>query len=273
MITSFCLCKEDKTIFQKYIVFQNEKVFSRFDGIVIGKCTNCGILKTFPPAKSKVFQPTENHSDFYEEKAEKFIKLFRPIVEKIKRYKTKGEILDVGCSSGLLLSLLEREGYEVFGIEPNKVAFRKAEMRFGKKIFNGTLKDYLKTGGIKFDCIIYNHVLEHIENVKEEIRLVKKILNKNGLLVVGAPNTSNIIFFLRGKYWESLMPLEHVWHFNSRYLINFFRRFNFKIRDISFSDDKREDYPLIKKNYFKFLSCINKLLRTGEAVLLVMEKS
>ena len=38
-----------------------------------------------------------------------------------------------------------------------------------------------------------------------------------------------------------------------------------------FSDDERQDYPLLKRFYFKILSFVNKILNTGEAVLLVFK--
>ncbi len=272
MIYSLCLCRKNKTKFKEYITFKKDGVFSDFEGIIIGQCVNCGLLKTISSQKNKIFLSSSNHSDFYELHQEKFIKLFIPIVEKIKKYKAKGKILDVGCSLGILLSLLEKEGYDVYGIEPDKAAFEKAKKRLGRKIFNGILKEYLKNHHLKFDVVIYNHVLEHIEKVKEEIKLVKTILKKEGILVVGVPNTANIIFFLRREYWESLMPQEHIWHFNSQYLLDFLKKFNFKIKEVSFSDDQREDYPLAKKIYFRFLSFVNRLFKTGEAVLLIAEK-
>ena len=65
------------------------------------------------------------------------------------------------------------------------------------------------------------------------------------------------------------MPKEHIWHFSKKQLIKLLKKNNFSITNISFSDDKREDYPLLKKVYFGFLSIINKILRTGEAMLII----
>jgi len=271
MIRSTCIChKNRKFRFKEIIRYKNETVFPQYEGIIIGRCSSCGILKTFPPAKSALFNPGQSRGTMYDKQSEKFTNIFLPIVNKIKHFKPKGKILDVGCATGLLLSLLKKEGYEIAGIEPNRQAFIKTQKKIGKIIFNGTLKKYSKIHKGKFDCIIYNHVLEHVENVVEELQLAKKLLRKNGIIVIGLPNINNVIFFLRQKYWEPLMPNEHVWHFGTSQIKTLLQKLNLKILDVSFSDDQRSDYPQIKRIYFKFLSVINKILGTGESQLLVV---
>ncbi|OGK40723.1 hypothetical protein A3A74_03850 [Candidatus Roizmanbacteria bacterium RIFCSPLOWO2_01_FULL_35_13] len=271
MISS-CICDNGKkSYFRKFISYKNETVFKEFEGIVIGKCENCGILKTFPPESGVKFNPKQSRAEFYDNSQEKFIGLFKPIVNLIKKHKKSGTILDVGCSSGILLTLLKKEEFNIKGIEPNKKAFSIAKNKLGKDIFSGTLQDFLGRNKKKFDCIIYNHVLEHIEDPVEEINLAKKILKRGGILILGVPNTSNIIFYLRQKYWEPLMPNEHIWHFNTKYLISLFKRLDLKVIEKYFSDDGRQDYPLMKKSYFRTLSFVNKFFGTGEAVLLVFK--
>lgn len=267
MLKSACICQKNKTLFKKIIEYKNETVFKDFEGIVIGQCKNCGVLKTVSAGKTN-FDPKQSRFHLYEEKRDLFIPLFQPIVKKIKQYKKSGTILDVGCSSGLLLELLEKEGFDVFGMEPNKAAYFAARGKFGKKIFFGTLAKYNHK---KFDIVIYNHVLEHIDDINKEFSFVKKILKKDGLLVIGAPNIDNIIFKLRQKYWEPLMPKEHLWYFSKRYLTDFLQKNGFKILDISFSDDKRQDYPPLKQIYFRMLSLVNKLMSTGETMLIIAQ--
>lgn len=269
---SFCICNNGKkSSFREFISYKNETVFEQYEGMTIGKCINCGLLKTFPPKTGTKFNPKQSRGEFYDSSEEKFIDLFKPIVDLIKKYKSNGTILDVGCSSGILLSQLKKEGFNIKGIEPNKKAFAKARNRLGKNIFCGTLTNYLKLNKSKSDCIIYNHVMEHIENPIDEINSAKKILKKDGILIIGVPNTRNIIFNLRQKYWEPLMPNEHIWHFNDIYLEKFLNKLDLKLIQKVYSDDERLDYPLTKRLYFKSLSFINKLFNTGEAVVMVFK--
>ncbi len=269
MITSSCLCRKNSS-FIPYIIYKDETVFEDYEGTVIGKCSTCGLLKTIPPLHSKKFNPTITKFKEYESLREEFELLFQPIVKAVKKhFPQNGSILDVGCSSGILLSLLEKEGCGVTGLEPNKDAFKIAHQKLGDNIIHGTINDIPE--GETYDCIIYNHVLEHIENISQEFLAIKKRLNKNGLLIIGVPNRDNAIFKIRGKYWEYLLPNEHVWHFSTHYLSDFLDREGFKVLTTQFFNDKRRDYLMIKRIYFSFLSLLNIIFRTGEAVLIISQ--
>ncbi len=209
----------------------------------------------------------------YESSSEKFIRLFKPLVDAVRKFKKTGRVLDVGCSSGILLSVLQKEGFDVHGLEPNTQAYSIARTKLGARIHNQNIADFTKNFVKKFDCIIYNHVLEHIENVHKELAFTKRLLNKNGILVIGVPNTHNITFFLRQKYWEPLMPNEHIWHFSSGYLIRLIQSYSFKNVYRYFSDDSRDDYPFFKRLYFRLLSFINTIFCTGESVLLIFQNN
>ncbi|MBI4973672.1 class I SAM-dependent methyltransferase [Candidatus Roizmanbacteria bacterium] len=254
-------------------MYKNETVFNDYEGTVIGRCENCGILKTFPSRKNKLFNPVTTKVEEYERRKKEFEKLFARLTASVEqRVVRKGSVLDVGCSSGILLSLLKRKGFDVWGLEPNKQAFLYAKKILKNNISNDTLSSYLKKQKMKFDCIIYNHVLEHIEDVNAELSLIKRALKKNGVLIIGVPNTHNMIFKIRRKFWESLLPNEHIWHFNTKYLVEYLQKQGFEIVKIGFEDDARRTYPLLKRVYFTLLSLLNRIMGTGEAVLIIAQR-
>lgn len=269
---SLCICKKISS-FKPSIVYKNETVFQAYEGTIIGQCENCGILKTFPSKKNKLFNPVITKVEEYEARKKEFETLFAPLTEAVEnKVKKRGLVLDVGCSSGILLSLLKRKGFDVYGLEPNKQAYAYARKILKDSVFNDILPTFLKKKGIKFDCIIYNHVFEHIENINEEFLQIKKALKINGVLIIGVPNTDNVIFKIRRKFWESLLPNEHVWHFNTKYLKKYLTKQGFEILKVSFEDDARKSYPFLKRIYFTLLSILNKIMGTGEAVLMVAKK-
>lgn len=270
MITSHCCCDKNTHDFSEYIVYRQETTFKEYEGTVIGKCSSCGLLRTFAPKQSK-FNPKQSDYSFYEKNINLFTRLFGPNVRGIQKYVSRGTVLDIGCSSGLLLGLLKNKGYKVFGIEPNKYAFRLAKNKFGNAIFHGTLDTYISKK--VFDVVILSHVLEHVENPVVVIEIIKRMLAKNGILLIGIPNTRNIIFLLRRKYWEYLRPNEHVWHFSDTYLINMLKNNGFTVLEKWYVNDSRSDYRFVKRLYFQFLCFLNTIFGMGETVTVICKKS
>lgn len=274
MILSGCLCKKKgRALFKIIVRYQKETFFKPYNGLIIGKCSNCGLLKTIKTSYHKQNREPINTTDYYEKNQDNIVAAFHPIISEIKRYKTSGNVLDVGCSTGILLTLLKKEGFNPYGIEPNKKAFIRAKKKLGININFGVLNDFIKTNKRQYDLVIYNHTLEHIEYIHEELTLVKKILKNDGIIVVGIPNAANVIFYLRQKYWESLLPDQHIWHFNANYIQKLLEKYGFRILKTSFTDHTRSDYPFLKKTYFSLLSIVNKLIGTGEAVLFIAQKN
>jgi len=274
MIISTCLCsKKTKACFQITIRYQNETTFQAYNGLVIGQCNHCGLLKTINDSHNSNNNEPISDSHHYETNLKNLSFFFKPLIEKIKQFKPSGSVLDVGCSTGILLSLLQKDGFKTYGIEPNKKAYTLANKKLGKNIFYGVLSTFVKTHKQQYDCIIYNHTLEHIKNIHKELSIVKTILKQDGLFILGVPNTANIIFYIRKKFWESLLPNQHIWHFNTHYLTKLLQQYGLQTLNVSFTDHTRTDYPFIKKIYFSFLTLLNKLMNTGEAVLLIAKNN
>lgn len=269
-LISNCLCSDQKQKFKTKLVF-NSKVFLQYKGTVIGECQNCHIFKTI--IVSKNFEPQSSRYQMYENTAKDLMRELQPIVDQIIIHSSKS-VLDVGCSSGIFVSELQKKGIKnAWGLEPNINAYRMALTKKIKNIHNLTLQDFVKKNPKqRFDAIVYNHVMEHVENPDKEIGLIKQIINKNGLLIIGVPNRRNILFYLRGIYWESLMPGEHIWHFTDSYMINLLKKKGLVIKMVFYSNHNRQQLPRIKRLYFKVLTTINKLLKTGEAVTVIAQK-
>ncbi|OGK15971.1 hypothetical protein A2690_00765 [Candidatus Roizmanbacteria bacterium RIFCSPHIGHO2_01_FULL_39_12b] len=268
-VSSFCPCQQARTKFSPVFTFHEKKAFPNYEDAVIGKCNHCGVLKTvvFP----KNFNSASSRPEMYGKNKEVLIRELYPIIKTIQK-SDRRNVLDVGFSSGILINELQKQGIDTWGIELNKRAFKIAKNKKIANIFNGTLKDFIKKyPRRKFDAVIYNHVLEHIENLKLEIDLIKQIINENGLLIVGVPNRRNVVFYLRGIFWESLMPGEHIWHFTDHYLINFLEKNGFYIKDKFYANHNRSSLPLLKRIYFNILVFLNSLFGTGEAVTVIAQ--
>ena len=147
-----------------------------------------------------------------------------------------GKILDFGCGLGWLLSYLNEE-WNKHGLEISKFAANRAK-KFGK-IFQGEFENYDET---KFDVIIMNHVIEHLTDPISIIKKIRKILNRNGYLIIGTPNFDSAAARRYGKNFRLLHDPTHVSLFSSDSMHRFLRDYGFKIIKV--------EYPYFETAFF-----------------------
>jgi SAM-dependent methyltransferase len=158
-------------------------------------------------------------------------------VENIRRYARPGDrILDVGCGSGHLLSLLRARGYDnLHGIDPSLTCCRVASEHYGLSVTQGSLLDAVDIG--QFDFAILNHVLEHVESLAIFVMRLHEVLRPDGRLYIEVPDVHQfgLCILPQGKVaWEFASDLfaqftpEHVNFFSGVALRNLMLRLGFR---------------------------------------------
>lgn len=206
---------------------KNIEVYFTIKEYVIKKCSDCGLGAT----ENTTLQSDAYHrDDQYIQEEELFRNIFQKRVNIVTKLLKPGKVLEVGCSTGLLLSLLQSEGWEVCGIEPSRKAAEVAIKR-GINTVLGTFETikFVEKFVEKFDLIIFNHVLEHVENPKFFLKKCQDILNPNGTLLISLPNFNSVSARIQKKNWPLLLPSEHLWHFTPRSLKILLEKLNFQI--------------------------------------------
>ena len=105
-------------------------------------------------------------------------------------------ILDIGCSQGIVTLLLGREGKRVRGIDISTKAIDDAKYNLNQE--NSTelsnniefiLANFMSYNfkNVKYDTIIIAEVLEHLINPKQFIDKASTLLNENGKLIITVP--------------------------------------------------------------------------------------
>jgi ubiquinone/menaquinone biosynthesis C-methylase UbiE len=117
--------------------------------------------------------------------------------------KNKMKILDAGCGSGNLLKLLEEKislDNNLYGLDYNK-NINQINLSF-TRLIRGDLRN-LPFKEEVFDIIFCLDVLEHIKEVNKAIDEVKRILKKEGYIIVCQPIEGLIYkavkFLLKGQ--------------------------------------------------------------------------
>ena len=143
-------------------------------------------------------------------------------------------ILDVGCYTGHLLSLLKAQGFaQLRGVDPSPFAAEMAKLQHGIEVAVGSLMDDLNLG--VFEGIFLTHVLEHIVQLAPFLARLRSLLADGGRLYVEVPDAMN--FYLtpsdavaQPEHREPFLQfsVEHVNYFSVRSLENLMRRRGFR---------------------------------------------
>lgn len=140
--------------------------------------------------------------------------------------KNKGNILDIGAGTGDFLRIAKKNGWQISGIEPNKIARENALKK--EILLNETSEEILKQT-IKFDCITLWHSLEHIPDLEKQLQFLNKIIKPNGTLIIAIPNFKSKDAQIYKEFWAGFDVPRHIWHFSQKSIQLIFKEINFKI--------------------------------------------
>ncbi len=192
---------------------EREFRFLKLKHYVIKICKYCGLGETLDfrqPDYSAYHRDDcyQNESELTNNYAEKFYQLSQfPASDK--------SVLEIGCSTGSLLSQFAQNGWTVTGLEPSKAAASFAKKR-GLNVFNSDIEHFGTKN--KFDLVIMIHVLEHVDDPKETLKRLSKLTRPKGHLFLSVPNLDSLSAKLLGSRWSALLPNEHRWHFTQKSL-------------------------------------------------------
>ena len=147
------------------------------------------------------------------------------------------KLCDVGCGPGFLLSSIKNK--KLFGIENDQSAIKTASKY--AKIYKIDLNKKIKIKD-KFALIVCYHVIEHIKNPITFLINLKKILKKNGYLILGTPDFDSAMARRYKNKYRLLHDKTHI----SLFSLDSISRL---LRDQKF-DIKLTDFPYFETEYF-----------------------
>lgn len=212
------------------------------DGVPVARCKRCGIAFA-------IVIPTLQHlRDYYTEQFaderywEKELASARPwlhrhLLARIRRYKPKGALLDVGCSFGFFINMARQIGYSVIGVEISEPAANYARNKLGLNVFWGTLEE-ASLEDESVDVVTLIDVLEHIPEPMTTLREIRRVLRSGGLLVIRVPNfkfhwlKTLLLRALKRRNFIGLDSRNHVNHFTIGALINGLQQLGFEVVEV-----------------------------------------
>jgi len=146
------------------------------------------------------------------------------------KYAKEKTILDIGCGTGDFLGYCKSHNWKTLGLEPDQSA-RKIALE-SNTIEAKDLNHLYSLEENTFDVISMWHVLEHVYNLNKDIEQYKKILKKDGSLIVAVPNCSSKDAEHYKSCWAAYDLPIHLYHFRPDNMKQLFSKHGMEVVEI-----------------------------------------
>jgi len=257
---------EDNSYTETYTSPFNNQEYKKYE------CPNCELhwwepLKIIPEFyESEVF---DAYLAFHEGLRLGLSKWHKPFFIHFPK-EVKGRLLDVGCGDGVFLREAQKYGFEVWGIDFDSKSIDTAKNSLGvDTLFAMSLEEfyeYAKKNNLTFDVITFFEVLEHQDNPKRFLEMVKELLKPGGYIAGSVPNRERLFTEIEWKYFHGDYPPHHFLRFSAKALENTLKLCGFSNVEIYKTDFPKEELPpYLEKKFFGSLDKV-KLWLKGKAL-------
>lgn len=213
--------------------------FLESTGVLDGKnytlllCRTCGIVRT-AGFKSVDYSPELNYKYSGSQKSlfQKiefcYIKMrWRHEVLFLKRFlREDAALLDIGSGNGLFLNECKNMKIQAEGVEKfidSKFAQNSSPKVYALDIESDELPDN------DYDCVTLYHSLEHLDEPSMVLQKLRRVLRRDGLLLVQVPNIDSWQFRLfKGRWFHLFLPYHRI-HFSAGTLKGLLEKNGFSI--------------------------------------------
>ena len=197
------------------------------------------LLKTFPqPTLDKLpsYYESEDYISHTDSKRTLFEKLYHLVKTKALKNKVnlisnenpqKGKLLDIGAGTGDFLNQAKQSGWNCIGIEPNDKARNIAVL---KGVSFTTTLEALEANS--FDVITMWHVLEHVPDLENQIKILKRLLKPSGTIIIAVPNYKSFDAKHYKSFWAAYDVPRHLWHFSKLSIQKLFKKEGLKLKKV-----------------------------------------
>jgi len=210
----------------------NDTVIFQKSGGDYACCNDCGMVYLNPVFKQEYLKEyygrnhavqseiVEMDNQFYQKIYAKGLALLENAGAK------KGNILDVGCSSGVFLDLAKKSDWKTFGVELNRqelaYATKKGHIVQGETIDKANFE-------VKMDTICLWDVFEHIPDGVTFLQQASAQLASGGCIFIQSPQSSSLAARILQQKCNMFDGLEHVNLYNHETLSRVVRTAGFEL--------------------------------------------
>lgn len=129
-------------------------------------------------------------------------------------YPERGRLLEIGCGMGFLLAALQKDGWTVEGIEPNR-GYCEFIADFHGIAASPTILEEANRAADTFDVVVMLHVIEHVPDPLGTLKEIFRVLKPGGTLVVETPRYDSLMFKVLGHRERSISCDGHIYFFTT----------------------------------------------------------
>ncbi len=122
-----------------------------------------------------------------------------------------GRLLDVGTASGAFLKVAKDHDWQIAGCEPNRWLTDWCQKQYDITVFPGTIFD-MNLPDNHFDIVSLWDVLEHTTDPQAVLKECRRVLKKDGLLIVNYPDIGSLVARMMRRKWVFLLSI-HLYYF------------------------------------------------------------
>ena len=207
-------------------------------GFKYNKCINCDLLFVSPrlteastidlykkdSKANALWASLVNSSEHQQQFNQTY---FKEHLNLLKKHKSHGNLLDIGCGNGHFLSIAQTAGFNVKGVELEENAIEIAKNKGFDVEPLLLIDDQLNSQ--RFDVITMFGVLEHLFEPARDISIVHSMLNDEGVFMGITPNAQSLVGLLLHEKARFFTPRNHPMIFSPKSIKNLFEGNGFEL--------------------------------------------
>lgn len=235
-----CSCSEKALLYKQNF---NNKVISLIENYDVVVCKNCGFVYADNIPSQADFNNYYAVMSKYEfnykdgiasnDHVDYFIKIVNFLIPHLND--SNARILDIGCSTGGLLSIFKLNRYSnLSGIDPSPSCVKTAKELYNIEATVNNISNF--NTDEKFDLIILSAVLEHLVDFSNSMQKIRSLLKDQGLLFIEIPDAERFDLYISAPFQQ--FSIEHINYFSQYSIRNLLSNFSFEIIEIEQNENK-----------------------------------
>lgn len=229
----------------------------RYKDAHLCQCLNCSLVFSTQKPSHEELENEQKKLKRKDRITKDAIKRYHHILDRFEGYRKNNRLLDLDCNHGEFLQMAKERGWYVYGTSDTEESYNECVEK-GLNMFKGSLKlDDFEDN--YFDVVCARNILEHLTEPNEEIKKIKRIIRRKGLLYATTPNFNSYLRYrLKEKYSLISYPLRLV-YYSRKPFKRLFRQNGFKVLETEapwvsisniFVSRAKTQVPLTEKSEF-----------------------